>query len=499
MEANHTRRPAHGLAFELHRRILVALAALILSSPGAAAQTVARTGSSVWLGIALSDSPESSGPRKGPGLSSPGPIVIRVTPGGPMDKAGVRPGDAILEFDGAPTPDESSFGRVLRAIPLGKTVPLRVARGGKVLNLQIAAQSKLQFYRKEADQGDPRAQSELALMYYEGQGAKKDYGEAVKWYRKAAEQGHAPAQHTMGVMHSAGMGVKQDPAAAVGWFRKSAAQGNALAENSLGNSYMQGIGVSKDPAQAVRWYRSAAERGLPEAQHNLAWCYDSGSGVEQNQAEAIQWYAKAADQNYNWSLDALGSKYENGEGVPQSSVKAVEYYRKAAQTGLAPGQKNLARMYEVGSGVAQNHQLAAHWYRRAAKQDDDGAKSALQNMYAKGLAQPPPLPKVAELAVRVTPQKARVRDTLSLELTYTVTTGDESGVAVREKRLLRFENSVLPKFPVEAQAVREDGIYTTAFQQKIPPTAKPGLYLYEAEVCLGSACVSDRVRFEVVK
>ena len=499
MEASQKRRLAHGSAFKLRHRILVALITVALSSPGAAAQTVARAGSSVWLGIALSDSAEASGPRKGPGLSSPGPVVTRVTPGGPMDKAGVRPGDAILELDGATTPDEASFGRVLRAIPLDKTVPLKVARGGKVLNLQIAVQSKLQFYRKEADHGDPRAQSELALMYYEGQGAKKDYGEAVKWYRKAAEQGHAPAQHAMGVMHSAGLGVGQDPTAAVGWFRKSAAQGNALAENSLGNSYMQGIGVSKDPGQAVRWYRSAAERGLPEAQHNLAWCYDSGSGVEQNQAEAIQWYAKAADQNYGWSLNALGSKYENGEGVPQSSVKAVEYYRKAAQTGLEPGQKNLARMYEVGSGVAQNHQLAAHWYRRAAKQGDDEAKSALQNMYAKGLAQPPSPPKVAELAVRVIPEKARVRDTLSLELTYTVTTGNESGVAVREKRLLRFENRVLPKFPVETQTVRDDGIYTTAFQQKIPPIAKPGLYLYEAEVCLGSACVSDRVRFEVVK
>ncbi|MBI2988903.1 MAG: SEL1-like repeat protein, partial [Deltaproteobacteria bacterium] len=314
MEASQKHRLAHGSAFKLRHRILVALVAVALSSPGAAAQTVARAGSSVWLGIALSDSPESSGPRTGPGSSGPGPTVIRVTPGGPMDKAGVKPGDAILEFNGTTTPDEASFGRILRAIPLGKTVPLRVARGGEVLNLQIAVQSKLQFYRKEADRGDPKSQSELALMYHEGQGAKKDYGEALKWYRKAAEQGHAPAQHAMGVMHSAGLGVRRDPAAAVGWFRKSAAQGNALAENSLGNSYMQGIGVSKDPAEAVKWYRSAAGRGLPEAQHNLGWCYDSGSGVEQNQEEAVQWYAKAADQNYNWSLNALGSKYENGEG-----------------------------------------------------------------------------------------------------------------------------------------------------------------------------------------
>jgi len=43
------------------------------------------------------------------------------------------------------------------------------------------------WYRMEADQGDPFAQSNLARRYYEGQGVPQDYAEAAQWYCMAAE------------------------------------------------------------------------------------------------------------------------------------------------------------------------------------------------------------------------------------------------------------------------------------------------------------------------
>ena len=45
-----------------------------------------------------------------------------------------------------------------------------------------------------AEQGDADAQSNLGLMYAEGDGVPQDYAEAVRWYQLAAEQGHAGAQ-----------------------------------------------------------------------------------------------------------------------------------------------------------------------------------------------------------------------------------------------------------------------------------------------------------------
>ena len=47
--------------------------------------------------------------------------------------------------------------------------------------------------RVMANAGDADAQTELALMYANGEGVPQDYGQAVAWTRKALEQGYAVA------------------------------------------------------------------------------------------------------------------------------------------------------------------------------------------------------------------------------------------------------------------------------------------------------------------
>jgi hypothetical protein len=49
----------------------------------------------------------------------------------------------------------------------------------------------LRLIRPLAEQGNPRAQNGLGLMYANGEGVPQDYAVAMSWYRKAAEQGHA--------------------------------------------------------------------------------------------------------------------------------------------------------------------------------------------------------------------------------------------------------------------------------------------------------------------
>ncbi|MCG3770643.1 MAG: Secretory immunoglobulin A-binding protein EsiB [Nitrosomonadaceae bacterium] len=53
----------------------------------------------------------------------------------------------------------------------------------------------LKIFRPLAEQGNAKAQSNLGVMYNNGQGVTQDYKEAVKWYGLAAAQGDASAQH----------------------------------------------------------------------------------------------------------------------------------------------------------------------------------------------------------------------------------------------------------------------------------------------------------------
>jgi len=52
-----------------------------------------------------------------------------VTKGGPADKAGLRPGEVILMFDGRPVTDPDEFVVAVRAKSVGQEVELRVRRG----------------------------------------------------------------------------------------------------------------------------------------------------------------------------------------------------------------------------------------------------------------------------------------------------------------------------------------------------------------------------------
>ena len=83
------------------------------------------------------------------------------------------------------------------------------------------------LYRSLAEQGDPKAQYFLGVMYANGQGVPQDYKKAMTWIGKAAVQGDAAAQYRLGLMYADGKGVPRNNQEAVKWIRKAADQGHA--------------------------------------------------------------------------------------------------------------------------------------------------------------------------------------------------------------------------------------------------------------------------------
>jgi uncharacterized protein len=81
-------------------------------------------------------------------------------------------------------------------------------------------------WRTLADQGNPAAQYNLALLYLDGHGVPQSYEEAVNWFRRAAEQDYTEAQHNLGAMYGSGQGVKRDYIQAYKWLNVCAAKGN---------------------------------------------------------------------------------------------------------------------------------------------------------------------------------------------------------------------------------------------------------------------------------
>jgi uncharacterized protein len=163
----------------------------------------------------------------------------------------------------------------------------------------------LELCRPLAEQGEPKPQAVLGLMYMRGQGVQRDDLEAVAWFRKAAERGDSTGEAWLGFSYFVGFGgVPRDDAQAMTWYRKAAKQGSAKGEAGLGEMFMYGIVVAHDNDQAAMWLRKAAEQGDAVAQHDLGAAYEYGRGVPKDFVLAFMWENLASTSELNVALPA---------------------------------------------------------------------------------------------------------------------------------------------------------------------------------------------------
>jgi len=89
-----------------------------------------------WLGVYIQ--PLTPDAAESLGISGRrGALVSDVTSGGPAEKAGIRSGDVIVGFDGKEIRDEHELPQVVALTKPGKTVDVRLIRGGKETSVPV--------------------------------------------------------------------------------------------------------------------------------------------------------------------------------------------------------------------------------------------------------------------------------------------------------------------------------------------------------------------------
>ena len=74
----------------------------------------------------------------------------------------------------------------------------------------------------------------------------------MKWYRKAVEQGDAKAQYNLGVMYYSGEGVLQDTVAALMWF--NIASGYVSRSTKMATNSQLDISINRILSIVKGWY-----------------------------------------------------------------------------------------------------------------------------------------------------------------------------------------------------------------------------------------------------
>lgn len=169
---------------------------------------------------------------------------------------------------------------------------------------------------------------------------KGEFKEAIKEFEPLVAEGYSPAEYQMALIYQNGYGVKKDLQKAYELFSLSAAQNNPDALFNLALMYSEGKPVEKDLKMAFTLTEKAANKELASAQFNLGVMYYNGQGVDRDYLKASRWYRKAADQNYALAQFNLALMYFDGKGVPKSIEDSYIWNIIAGYNGYKNAEKS---------------------------------------------------------------------------------------------------------------------------------------------------------------
>lgn len=286
-------------------------------------------------------------------------------------------------------------------------------------------QEAAELFRKSAEQGNVKSQTELGICYRDGQGVEQNYEKAIEWFNRAEKQGYSEAQNCLGLCYMKGYGVEQDSEKAIEWFKKAVEQGNANAQYNLGcclkDTYdykaifklwrdaakqenpsavnilgycYDGIEIAEDKAEAFSWWKKAAEEGYTEAQFVIGRFYSDGIGVNKDEKEAFAWWKKAADQDYDFAQICVGRCYYYGTGTTKDDEKSMFYYGKIKSNTQSyiwlykdSQEDNTAALICLGNlkyNSDEKKYTAVRYYKKAAELGNSVAMYKLGECYYNG-------------------------------------------------------------------------------------------------------------------
>jgi TPR repeat protein len=244
--------------------------------------------------------------------------------------------------------------------------------------------------------GSPEAANQLALAYAQGlAGLPRDDARAAELFGKAAQAGHLRAELNIGILYFRGQGVKRDLVQARAWLEKAAATDDPYALYALARAIEDSDGAAQaDPVRAADLYRRAAEKGHPLAALRYGLALSGGDGVKRDPLAAQHWLLAAQNDGVPEAALALGDMTAR---TPPSRDKAetakvlqsaIAWYTIAANAGVPSAQFKLGNAFYVGAGAPQDISQAVFWYDRAARQGLPEAQYVLGLILARGLAGP---------------------------------------------------------------------------------------------------------------
>ena len=144
------------------------------------------------------------------------------------------------------------------------------------------------------------------------------------WLKLSAEQNNPKALSNLALLHANGLGTQKNLEVAAKLMEKSAEMGNIYAQYNAGIFYRDGDGVAIDLMKSNYWFQLAADQNFPEAQVDLAISYAKGLGVEVNMVASLRlnYLAEKAGSTRAVQLKDLLEKQASPEEIKKAKLLA---------------------------------------------------------------------------------------------------------------------------------------------------------------------------------
>lgn len=158
--------------------------------------------------------------------------------------------------------------------------------------------------------------TQIARMYFNGQGTPRDLGNALIYFKKAADLGSVDAQVCTGIM------------------------------------YYKGQGTAVNHKIAKQYWQMAADRGSVEAMRRLGWmCYKGEYGFWASKGKAFEFWMKASKLGDAESQNYVGTSYMSDEWGEEKSYRKAAFWfmcsyqnRKASDAQIKAAKEALDRL-----------------------------------------------------------------------------------------------------------------------------------------------------------
>lgn len=195
----------------------------------------------------------------------------------------------------------------------------------------------------------------LGILYEDGLGVVRDINRALDYYRRGAMLGSPKAMFRVGVMYWLGtLGIAVDRDEGRRYLSMAAAAGDSEAQRYIAEE--ASTGTTRDPVLLADWalaggrsaeyvdiLKAAAGAGHSRAQTRLAWSYETGRGVERDLAVAAKWFSAAAQAGDGEAMYALAVMHVTGAGQVKDATLAEQWLQRSAAAGYPAAVADLKR------------------------------------------------------------------------------------------------------------------------------------------------------------